>query len=302
MNLDIKHYAKTGFAHFMLYPDCVRDETISEITLGDFSQRDDIECLDCCLPYNPQVRQKLIQQLSTCDKHIGYAIHPFPLDKISLGSLDDHEQGLIRLALEDQLRAAGAIGAKTFTIASGLDPGPEHREAAKSQFRECCRWICDHAKKLGMIVTLEPFDRNTARNFLYGPTHECIELIESLKPEVDNLKIQLDIAHIRLSGETFEHAIRTAQEHLQHMHLGNCVMKDQTDPYFGDRHPPIGYHAGEIDTLELIEVLKVLIDVGYLSKQNRGTLVIEARPLPGVSVEQTIQNQYQYLDQAWALA
>ena len=150
-----------------------------------------------------------------------------------------------------------------------------------------------------MIVTIEPFDRDVARKFLYGPTHECVELIESLQPEVDNLKIQLDFAHVRLSGETFEHAILTAKDHLQHIHLGNCVIKDPADPFFGDRHPPIGYSGGEIDTCDLTKILRLLMDIGYLDRQHRGTLVIEVRPLPDTSVEQTIRDHIERLNKAW---
>jgi len=103
-------------------------------------------------------------------------------------------------------------------------------------------------------------------------------------------------------SETFEHAILTAKDHLQHVHLGNCVMKDKADPYYGDRHPPIGYPSGEIFTRDLADILRLLVDIGYLSKNNRGTLVIEARPLPGTSVEETINDQFQCLYQAWQLA
>jgi len=299
MEDNIHQFARIGFAHFMLYPDCTVNERPTVQTLGELTQRENIDCIDCCLPMAPFLREPLIPLLRDCDKQIGYAIHPFPLDKISLGSLKDNEQGLIRLALQDQLDAAAAIGARTFTIASGPDPGVNDRPAAMARFTDLCRWLCPQAKARNMTVTLEPFDRDFARRFLYGPTSECVELIESLKPEIDNLSIQLDFAHVRLAQENAASAIQTAGKHLAHVHLGNCVMANPNDPYFGDRHPPIGYPGGEIGIAQLTSILRSLREVGYLNPTNPGTLVIETRPTPDSTPEDTMQTQYALLLEAW---
>jgi len=114
--------------------------------------------------------------------------------------------------------------------------------------------------------TLEPFDRDVHRKHLLGPTCECIEFVDSLASKVDNLKIQLDMAHVA---------------------------------FFGDTHPPIGYPDGEIDVPQVTGILRCLLDVGYLSRQQRGVPVIETQPAPGMTVEQTIEQQTALLDRAW---
>ena len=299
MKDDIRTYAKIGLAHFMLWPKCLADAELLTRTLSSFVTRDDIETIDCFIPYGRERREKLIPLVRDCGKELRYFIHAFPLDKICLGSTSDNEQGLIRLLLDDQIKVAAAIGAKSVTFASGIDPGESDRLAAREAFADFCRWFCSQVKGYGMTALLEPFDRTSYRKFLYGPTSECVELVNSLAPEVDSLGIQLDIAHIVLSGETFRQAIETAGRHLGHVHLGNCVKRIPSDPLYGDRHPPLGYPGGEIDVPEVAEVLRLLLETGYLNKRSRGSLVIEMQPFPGSTVDQTIQDSLCRLEQAW---
>ena len=299
MTEDIRSYARFGLAHFMYWPDCMRDSDLCVRSLLAMVERPDIERIDCCLPYGEARRNTLIPVLRECGKEIGYAIHAFPMDKISLGSTSHAEQGLARLVLEDQIAVAAAAGASSVTFTSGIDLGEQERDAAKEAFAEFCRWFCTALKPHGMSALLEPFDRTVDRKSLYGPTDECVELCESLAPEIDNLELQLDMAHLALMGESFEGAIRKAGKWLGHVHVGNCVRRDRTDPHYGDTHPPIGYPGGEIDVAELVEIFAALIDAGYLDKESRGSLVIEERPLPGDSAEETIANGMRKLEEAW---
>jgi sugar phosphate isomerase/epimerase len=283
----------------MYWPDCMRDNDLLERTIVPLSQRGDIERIDCCLPFDQSRRDRLIPILRSCGKEISYAVHAFPADKLSLGSTSDSEQGLARLLFENQIAVAAATGAQTVMFSSGLDPGDLDREPAREAFADFCRWFCTALKPHGMTALLEPFDRTVHRKFLYGPTDESVEFIEALAPEIDNLKLELDMAHVALMGETFEGAIRTAGDLLQHVHLGNCVKRDTSNPFFGDTHPPIGYPGGEIDVPQLVEILAALLNSGYLDKESRGSLVIEERPLPGESAELTIEEGLQKLEEAW---
>lgn len=299
MRGNIRQYAKLGIAHFMFWPECLANIDVHVESLLQVTRRSDIDAIDCCLPFDAGARRTLGGALRSCGKQVGYAIHPFPLDKISLGSLADHERGLARLIVGDQIEAAAQAGARSFTIASGIDLGDERRPACLRAFADFCRWLCPQTKALGMTALLEPFDRGFHRKFLCGPTSECAELADSLQAEGCELKIQLDLAHVRLSGEDFNDAIRRCGKHLGHVHLGNCVMRDASDPFYGDRHPPIGYAGGEIGEAELTAALRWLLDAGYLDPQRRATLVIEARPFPGRSPEETIDDQLARLQRCW---
>ena len=299
MRGDLREYAKLGLAHFMLYPQCTDSEHVLVETLIPFLERTDIEVLDYYLPYNADDRERLIPAVRACPMQKDYAVLGMPQDKISLGSPADNERAIGRLLLAEQVEVAAASGAGALSFSSGRDVAVADRPAARRRFAELCVWLCGELKQRGMIGLLEPFDRDVDRRFLLGPTAECVELIDSLAPEVDNLKIQLDLSHVALMGESFAAAIHTVRKHLAHVHLGNCVKGDRADPFFGDRHAPIGYPGGEVDVPQVVEILRLLLDVGYLDRQRRGPLVIETRPAPGMTVEQTIAQQMALVEEAW---
>ena len=300
MREDIRQYALIGLVHHLLYPRCMVDPDDHLRTLEVFVRRDDIETFDCCLPRGTERRNELISAIRACGKkEIAFATHLFPIDKLSLATTSPHEQAQVRMIAKDMVEQARAIGATGFVFPSGAD-GPEaERSAACAAFAGFCRWLCGELKHHGITAMLEPFDRDIDKKFLYGPTAECVELIRSLEPKVDNLGIELDVAHLPLMGESFEHAIRTTAPYCRRVHLGNCVLKNRDHPMYGDKHPAIGLEGGEIDVPELAEILALLLDTGYLSKQKRGALLLEMQPLPGRTAEETVTDSMARLHKAW---
>lgn len=298
----IREYARIGLVHHMLYPECGQDPAGHAATLTHLAARTDIDTLDCCMPYDPAARAKLIPALKECGKtDITFAAHFFPLRKLSFCSPVITEQEQARMVVRDMVECAASVGATGFIFASGGPPpaeaGPEHYEA----FAAFCRWLCGTLKPHSITALLEPFDTTIDKCFLYGPTADCVKLIESLEPEVDNLGIELDVAHLPLMNESFSEAIRNVAPYLKRVHLGNCVLRDKTHPRYGDTHPPIGLPGGEIDVPETAQFLKALLDAGFLSRENPGNLVVETTPWPGMSVEETILDSFRRLDAAWTM-
>jgi sugar phosphate isomerase/epimerase len=302
MNCDIREYARLGLVHHMLYPECTFDPDNHTETLIEFLKRDDIETFDCCLPYGEERRQKLIPLIRESNKKdITFAIHLFPLRKLALTDPSLIQQAQIKMLIKDMIEQAVQIGATGFIFASG-GPSPENAtEADYCAFINLCKWLCRELKPHGIIAMLEPFDTKIDKKFLFGPTEKCVSLIRDLEPEIDNFGIELDVAHLPLMGESFEHAIKTTAPYLKRIHLGNCVLKDKSHPRYGDTHPPAGYPGGEIDIHEMTEILRLLLDVGFLDKDNRGNMVIEMTPWPGKTVEETITDGFDRLEKAWHL-
>ncbi len=299
MREPITNYARLGLVHHMLYPDCGGHPDKHVPTLKALAQRDDIETFDCCLPYEPAAREELISILHDCGKtDVTFATHFFPLRKISFCSTSIPEQAQTRMIVKDMVECAAATGATGFIFASGGPSPDQAKPAHHAAFADFCRWLCNELKPHGITALLEPFDMTIDKKFLYGPTAECVDLIESLQPDVDNLAIELDMAHLPLMGEIFADAIRAVALYLQRVHLGNCVLQ-QSDPRYGDTHPPIGCPGGEIDVPQLKEILQTLLDVGFLNREQRGNLVIEMTPWPGQSVEETIADSFERLNKAW---
>ncbi|MEK6795763.1 MAG: sugar phosphate isomerase/epimerase [Spirochaetota bacterium] len=299
MKGSIRENAKIGLVHHMLYPACTGDEAFHVETLASFVKRTDIDTFDCCVPYGADARKKATAIVTSAGKPVCYATHLIPLRKLSCASLLPNEQGIMRMLMIDQLDAAKAVGAKEMIFASGADAAAGKRAEALAMFKDFCVFLCTEAKKRGITVLLEPFDTDFDKKFLMGPTTECVNLIHSLEPKIDNLGIELDMAHIPLMHETFDQAIRTVAPYLKRVHLGNCVMKDASNPWYGDNHPPMGIEGGEIDVPVLTEILRILVDIGYIGKDNKGTLVVEMQPFPGRSVDETIADNFRRLDEAW---
>jgi len=301
MKDDIRQYARLGLVHHMLYPRCMEDADDHVETLAAFVRRTDIETFDCCLPYGRQRRAKLIPLIRNCGKSdIAFAIHLYPLRKLFLSSTTPHEQAQVRMIMEDMVEQAAAIGATGFVFGSGGPSPAQATEQTYAAFRDLCRWLCGRLAPHGITALLEPFDTDVDKKFLYGSTADCVKLIESLRPAVNNFGIELDIAHLPLMGEDFASAIRTVAPYLKRVHLGNCVLKDKDHPLYGDFHPPIGFEGGEVDVPQIIEILGALLEVGFLSKHKRGALLIEMTPWPGKTVEQTVQDGFDRLQRAWA--
>lgn len=297
---EIRSYARLGLVHHMLYPDCREHPDEHVATLAALARRPDIETFDCCLPDDPGARAELIAELRVCGKaDIAFAAHFFPWRELSFCTPDPREQARARAIAEDMLDCAAAIGAAGLVLPSGGPAPVVATEDHYAAFADFCRWFCGKLNPHGITAQLEPFDTAIDKKYLYGPTSDCVALIEALRPEVENLGIELDVAHLPLMGETFEGAIRTVARHLKRVHLGNCVLKDRAHPKWGDKHPPIGFPGGEIDVPETAEILRLLLEAGFLSRERRGSLVLEMTPWPGKTVEESIADGLARLDRAW---
>lgn len=300
MTGDIRDYARLGLVHHLLYPACTTDPDDHVRTLSAFIMRSDIETFDCCLPYGDHRRAELIPRIQSCGKtDIAYAAHLFPFRKLAPTTCNPSEQAQVRMIFDDMLEQAAAIGATGFVVASGV-PSPEASEPRHHEaFLEFCKWFCSRLAAHKITALLEPFDMTIDKKFLYGSTRDCVDLVQAVRQEHANMAIELDVAHLPLMGEEFETAIRTTAPCLQRIHLGNCVLKDTRHPWYGDTHPPMGFDAGEIDVPELATILRTLLDIGFLDKNNRGALVLEMQPFPGKTPEQTIDDSFARVEQAW---
>jgi sugar phosphate isomerase/epimerase len=297
MKESIRKFARLGVVHHMLYPESVNDPAFHVETLAALAERDDIDALDCFLPVGSDNQEQLIPVLRSSGKKIAGSSHPELKHGISLTSSDQAEQIRCREIIAGQISCSVKMGASSFIFSSGSQSGD--RDESIRAFTGFCRWISGELAAQRMSALLEPFDTAVDKQYLYGPTGMCVDLIRILEPEVANFGILLDFAHLPLMGEHSIQAVHTVRPYLKRVHLGNCVLADSTNPWYGDTHPPIGFPGGEIGTPELAEQLEVLVETGYLSKENRGTLVFEMRPFPGMTAEETLDDAMTRLADAW---
>lgn len=301
MTGDIREVARLGLVHHLLYPNCGEEPEEHAATLEQLCRRDDIETLDCCLPFDNPFRENAVKALQNCGKEKVFAIHFFPLRTFSLGTTSRIEAGICRSILRQMIDSAAEIGATGFIFASGILPAGTSRSAAMEAFRTMVSWLAVELGKHGIDALLEPFDTDIDKCFLYGASEMCLDLVESVAESAPNIGIELDIAHLPLMRESVSEAVKTVAPRLRRVHLGNCVLADPSHPRYGDTHPPIGLPGGEIDIPQLVETFRVLLDSGYLTTSERGALVMEMTPFPDKTPEETIQATLRRIEKAWQI-
>jgi sugar phosphate isomerase/epimerase len=301
MNQPLTRFARLGLVHHMLHAGAMEDPDEHAATLEALLQRADIETLDCCLPYRLELQERLARAIRASGKtRVTFAVHLFPYKKFSPASTSSTEQAQVRLIMEDFIRQAAAIGATGFIFAAGGPPAGQATAAHHRAFADFCRWLCERLAPHGIDALLEPFDYDFDKRFLHGPLDRTLELVADVASDCPNFGLELDMAHLPLMREPFVSAIQRTARWLKRVHLGNCVMRTPADPFYGDRHPPIGYPGGEIDVPQLQEILSALLDVGFLQTANRGDLVIEMNPFPGRSVDDSVADNLKRVATAWA--
>jgi sugar phosphate isomerase/epimerase len=294
----LREVATLGVVHHSLYP-CKHDPSRHLRTLPCVLARRDTEIVDLTVPYGPE-REAAIGMIRASGKTVVYNGYLLPTPIIPLGTLSPTERAQLLMLARDQVDAASRAGAVYFMQSVGADPGEERRARAFTGLGEYIRRLDEHLKKRGNLSFLiELMDRNTDRRSLCGPTWEVVEFLEKLRRDVPDAGLVLDINHLVLMGEPFEEAFGRCAPYLRHLHLGNCVLRDRRHPLWGATHPPLGIEGGEIGLPELKALFSILLDIGYLGTEKRGSMTLEITCLPGCTPEDTITDNMGRLEQAW---
>lgn len=291
-------HARLGAAHHSLYP-CKHDPDLHFCTLPSLLDRPDIEVVDLTLPYGKN-RPRAIELARTSGKMLVYNGYLMPTPIIPLGTTSPTEREQILMLARDQVDVAGQAGATYFMQSVGADPGEARRREAFQGLAEYIRRLNDHLKRRGsMAFLIELMDRNVHKKSLCGPTWEVVDFVERLRHDVPDLGLVLDVNHLVLMQEPFDEAFARCAPYLKHIHLGNCMLKNRAHPSWGGVHPPLGIEEGEIGQSQLTELFRILIKIGYLGREARGSMSLEITPLPGRTPEDTLTDNLNRLEKAW---
>jgi hypothetical protein len=99
--------------------------------------------------------------------------------------------------------------------------------------------------------------------------------------------------------ETCAEAIEPVKDYLVHAHMGNTVIKDPTCEAYGDTHPRFGFPNSENDVDQLVEYLRVLLQVGFLNTENPPIVSFEVKPWGDEDPDIVVANAKRTLDLAW---
>ena len=274
-----------GVNHQFLFPEAIVDAMAHTESLKKAASLEKVDALDCWVWRGQRSREE-IAILRGCGKVINYNIGDrFGEDPTFPCSSDRMQRIYAYDTLMREVEYALAVGSKKIVFASGPDL-PEDRAHAKERLGEL---IVTVAKQLprDVILALEPTDRDIDKHFLLGPLDETVDFIKRCRRYVPNLGLLLDQCHVPLMHETLESALAKVEDTLVHIHLGNCVIRDENDPFYGDKHIPWGYTGAEYGDDEGVAFLEMLKKIGYFDKKG-ATVSFEMRPYEGMSAEESL--------------
>ncbi|MBK5243218.1 TIM barrel protein [Clostridium sp.] len=301
MNESIHKYMKVGLIHFMAYPSCIKGEGPIEETLKKIALDDYFDAVEITWIKDKDVRQRAKKIIETSHLSVAYGAQPRHLTT-GLNINDINEEGRLKAVatIKEGIDEAYEMGATGLAFLSGKYEESKKEEAYVSLIKST-KEICKYAKSKGnLMIVHEIFDYDVDKKALVGPVSLAKRYAEDIRKEHDNFGLMVDLSHLPLIRETAEESILPIKDYLVHAHIGNCVVKDSSLPGYGDNHPRFGFPGGENDVDELVEYLRVLMDIGFLNEEKRPFLSFEVKPYGDEDPDLVIANAKRVLNLAWA--
>jgi sugar phosphate isomerase/epimerase len=294
-------YMKVGLVHFMAYPTTIKGEgpileTIKKLAVDDYFNAIEITTIK-----NVEERQAVKKMLETSHMTVAYGAQPRLLTT-GLNINDLNEEGRLKALqnLKEGIDEAFEIGAVGFAFLSG-----KYEEATKEQSYQALvkstKEICAYVKSKGnMKVALEVFDYDVDKKSLVGPADLALRYAEEITEEHPHFGLMVDLSHIPLIHETIEESLLPVKDYIIHAHIGNCVVKSPDMPGYGDLHPRFGFPNGENDVDEVVDYLRVLLQIGFLNDKKPPIVSFEIKPFGDEDPDIVIANAKRTLNEAWA--
>ncbi len=247
---------------------------------------------------NPEYRRTLIHSVAACGKEVTYGCGPVIFgEQLDLNSRDS---GLRKKTVERIKQLADDAldyNAKVLLIAGGnnveKDKKGEAMRLLVDSLEQICGFCADIRPDSPLVVSHELFDWDIDKKLLLGPIDDSILIAKRIVKDHPNFSLTLDLSHLPLMRETSENAVKRCMPFMQHVHIGNCVLRDRNHPKHGDKHPCFGIDGSEVGRIQLQEFLEVLDENGYGKKRTptrRPVVVAEVIPGPDDDIDMVIEN------------
>ena len=298
-----------GIIHFMAFP-IIRDEGPILPTAAKIAQDDFFDVLEVRRSEHPEVMAGLKRIAEQSKLKLGMGAQPgLLLNKLNLNNTEDEANR--RAAIEEvkqSIDAAYELGCPICACLSGPDVEDAKRGRAMDLLVDGLVELCEHSKSRAgdgepVWVSVEQFDHETDKKCLIGPSQRAAEMAERVKAQVDNFGLTIDLSHLPMLGETPQEVLSTVIEHVIHVHVGNCMVSDEADAAYGDKHPRFGYPGSENDVDELAHFMEALIYSGYFEKDlptEKPIVSFEVAPIGDEDPEFVIASTKRTFNAAWA--
>jgi sugar phosphate isomerase/epimerase len=293
-------YLRMGIVHFMAFPELAGgtgpwEESVKHIAMDPF-----FSAIEIAHIADDEQRRRVREICRLAQLDIGFGAHPAILGQgLDLNSQDESLRSHAVSKLRDLLDEACFMGAESFVVLSGKDPGQETRVNAVEALVRSLSELCAHSEaRNGPKVVAEVFDCDVDKCCLMGPAAIAREVAEAVCREHDNFGLLVDLSHIPLLRESPRQALEPVKEFLAAAHLGNAVL-EQGLPGYGDYHPVFGTPGSANGIPEMVDFLRTLIDIGFLDGQKKPMVSFEVKPMEGQDPFLVIANAKRVMNQAW---
>lgn len=301
MNDSLLKYMKVGLVHFMAYPSTIKGEgpvyeTIRKVALDEY-----FTAIEITTVKDPGERQRVKQLLETAHMTVAYGGQPRLLTTgLNINDLNEEGRQKALANLKEGIDEAYEIGATGFAFLSGKYE-EDTKEASYQALVKSTKEMCAYAKSKGsMRIALEEFDYDVDKKSLIGPAPLALRYAREIREEYENFGLMVDLSHIPLIHETIEESLLPVKDYIVHAHIGNCVVKSPDLPAYGDVHPRFGFPGGENDVDQVVDYLRVLLEIGFLNTQKPPIVSFEIKPFGDEDPDVVIANAKRTLNEAWA--
>lgn len=307
--MDYYKYLDMGIVHFMAYPRILEGKGPIIETLTKIAEDPYFGVVEVGQINDPEVRKEAAELLDQAHLRVAFGAAPILLTQdLNLNSPDEDERQEAVDALKEGVDQAYDLGAESFAFLSG--PAPEDNLKRDEQIDlliDSIKEVCEYVEEQGdLSVVLETFDGTVDKCCLIGDDpEEANRVAEKVKADGYDFGLLYDLSHFPMQAlespyTTPRTTLSKVSEHLEHIHIGNCLIDDSNHPAYGDKHPRFG--LGEVDTPQVTEFMEALFDVGYLSKdfEEKPIVSFEISPTVGESPEIVIANAKRVFNNAWA--
>lgn len=300
MNESIRSYMKVGLIHFMAYPSVIKGEGPIEETFRKIAIDDYFDVAEITWIKDPLVRAKVKKMIDTSHLEVAYGGQPRLLTTgLNINDVNEEGRQKALATLKEGIDEAYEMGALGFAFLSGKYTEDKKEEAFQALVKST-KELCAYAKSKGtMKVVHEVFDYDVDKASLIGPVALAKRYAEAVTKDCDNFGLMVDLSHLPLLRETSVESLLPIKEYIVHAHMGNCVCKDPSLPCYGDAHPRFGFPGSENDVDELVEYLRVLMSIGFISKEKRPIVSFEVKPFGDEDPDLVVANAKRVLNRAW---
>ncbi len=302
-NFSIYKYMYLGIVHFKAFPQCVGGQGPILETLRKIAEDDFWTAVEVGWMKDVRVRHEASKLLEVSHLKVCYATQPRILgQKLNPSAFDAAVRAKAIDNVKRGIDEAYQLGASSVRVLSGKDPGDEKREEAKKIFVDTLKEWCEYAQQQGDIkIYMKIFDRDIDKAALIGHFKDAADIAEEVYKEYKNFGVLSDLSHFPLLRESPAEAIPLVMKYPMHFHIGNCVVADKKHFLYGDLQPRFGVAGGELDTPDVRDYFKLLLENNLLNPEDKPVVSAEVRPLLAEeSSELILANAKRVIKEAWA--